>query len=170
MISEARLTIAGRERDVREVRNYWNALLRVEEWAAQGKPLTEELIRRLHALVEHGARGQTDALPRWAKRDSQLRHGRHRLSTARSKGCAGADAGAGGLGQPGRTGRPARAAHCRPGALPVRDHPPLLRRQRPHGAPPGYLHSPSGAVTVCTVSSHWKNIMLAIWPAITAPL
>ena len=25
--------IAGRERDVSEVRNYWNALLRVEEWA-----------------------------------------------------------------------------------------------------------------------------------------
>jgi len=31
-------------------------LLRVEEWAAAGKPLSEELIRRLHALVEHGAR------------------------------------------------------------------------------------------------------------------
>ena len=27
VISEARLTIEGRERDVREVRNYWNALL-----------------------------------------------------------------------------------------------------------------------------------------------
>ena len=58
VISEARLTIEGRERDVREVRNYWNALLRVEDWAAQGKPLTEELIRRLHALVEHGARAK----------------------------------------------------------------------------------------------------------------
>ena len=55
VVSEARLTIEGRERDVREVRNYWNALLRVEDWAAQGKPVTEELIRRLHALVEHGA-------------------------------------------------------------------------------------------------------------------
>ena len=58
VISEARLTIEGRERDVREVRNYWNALLRVEDWAAQGKPLTEELIRRLHALIEHGARAK----------------------------------------------------------------------------------------------------------------
>ncbi|MGC1375800.1 MAG: Fic family protein, partial [Anaerolineales bacterium] len=48
----------GRERDAREVRNYWNALLRVEDWAAQGKPLTEDLIRRLHALVEHGARAK----------------------------------------------------------------------------------------------------------------
>jgi Fic family protein len=46
----------GRERDVGEVRNYWNALLRVEEWAAKGVPLTEDLIKRLHALVEKGVR------------------------------------------------------------------------------------------------------------------
>ena len=46
----------GRERDVREVRNYWNALLRVEEWAARQTPLTEDLIRQLHALVERGPR------------------------------------------------------------------------------------------------------------------
>lgn len=43
---------------MREVRNYWHALLRIEEWAAQGKPLTEDLIRRLHALVEHGTRAR----------------------------------------------------------------------------------------------------------------
>ena len=48
----------GRERDVREVSNYWNALLRVEEWAAAGKPVTEEMIRRLHALVESGKRSK----------------------------------------------------------------------------------------------------------------
>lgn len=47
--------IRGRERDVAEVRNYWNALLRVEEWAAKKATLTEDLIRRLHALVEKGA-------------------------------------------------------------------------------------------------------------------
>ena len=41
---------------MREVQNYWNATLRVEEWAAQKLPLTEELIRRLHALVERGPR------------------------------------------------------------------------------------------------------------------
>jgi Fic family protein len=58
VISEAGATVQGRERDVREVRNYWHALLRVEEWAAQGKPLTDDLIRRLHALVEHGARAR----------------------------------------------------------------------------------------------------------------
>ena len=46
----------GRERDVGEVRNYWKALLRVEEWAARKTLLTEDLIRRLHALVVKGTR------------------------------------------------------------------------------------------------------------------
>src|ERR1044072_32608 len=46
----------GRERDVVEVRNYWTALLRVEEWAARGTPLTKERIQRLYGLVERGAR------------------------------------------------------------------------------------------------------------------
>ncbi len=50
--------IEGRERDVNEVRNYWDALLKVEEWAAQHKPLTEDLIQRLHALVERGPRAK----------------------------------------------------------------------------------------------------------------
>lgn len=58
VIGAAKAIVQGRERDVREVRNYWNALLRIEEWAAQGRPLTEELIRRLHALVEHGAKAK----------------------------------------------------------------------------------------------------------------
>lgn len=48
--------IHGRERDVREVQNYWNALLRVEEWAAQQLRFSEDLIQRLHALVEKGIR------------------------------------------------------------------------------------------------------------------
>jgi Fic family protein len=50
-----------RARDVREVRNYWNALLRVEEWAAQHVPLSETLIQRLHALVERGPRAKASA-------------------------------------------------------------------------------------------------------------
>lgn len=50
--------LRGRERDVAEVRNYWNALLRVEEWAVKKAPLTEDLIRRLHALIEKGARAK----------------------------------------------------------------------------------------------------------------
>ncbi|HOC32365.1 MAG TPA: Fic family protein, partial [Armatimonadota bacterium] len=48
----------GRERDVTEVRNYWNALIRMEEWAEKGTPLTDHLIRRLHALVEKGKRAK----------------------------------------------------------------------------------------------------------------
>ncbi len=58
VIAEKRTAFHGRERDVAEVRNYWNALLRVEEWAAKKTPLTEELIRRLHALVEKGTRAK----------------------------------------------------------------------------------------------------------------
>ena len=58
VISGQRAEFHGRERDVKEVRNYWNALLRVEAWAAQKLPLTEELVRRLHALVEKGPRAK----------------------------------------------------------------------------------------------------------------
>jgi Fic family protein len=47
-----------RERDVDEVKNYWNALLRVEEWAAKKIPFTEELVRKLHALIKEGARAK----------------------------------------------------------------------------------------------------------------
>ncbi len=58
VIQGARTEFHGRERDVREVRNYWNALLRVEEWAAAQKPVSEDMIRRLHALVERGPRSR----------------------------------------------------------------------------------------------------------------
>jgi Fic family protein len=58
VIANERAEISGRERDVSEVRNYWNALLRVEDWAGKKKPLTEELIKRLHALVEKGPRAK----------------------------------------------------------------------------------------------------------------
>jgi Fic family protein len=51
-----RETFSGRERDVSEVRNYWSALLRVEEWAARRPPLTADLIRRLHGQVMRGPR------------------------------------------------------------------------------------------------------------------
>jgi len=54
VIADERAEIRNRERDVSEVRNYWIALLRVEDWARKKKPLTEELIKRLHALVERG--------------------------------------------------------------------------------------------------------------------
>ena len=58
VIAGQTIQTAGRERDVREVQNYWNAFLRVEEWAAQQRPLAEERVQRLHALVEKGARAR----------------------------------------------------------------------------------------------------------------
>jgi Fic family protein len=56
VLASRRVPFHGRERDVREVRSYWKALLRVEEWAERGAELTEEVIQRLHALVEGRAR------------------------------------------------------------------------------------------------------------------
>jgi Fic family protein len=56
VLAGRKVSLHGRERDVREVRSYWKALLRVEEWAARGTELTEELIQRIHALVEGRAR------------------------------------------------------------------------------------------------------------------
>lgn len=46
----------GLERDAAEVRNYWNALVRVGEWAEKGIALSEDLIKRVHGLVERGSR------------------------------------------------------------------------------------------------------------------
>ncbi len=56
VVEGRKVPLHGRERDAGEVRSYWKALLRVEEWAARGDGLTEELIQRLHALVEGKAR------------------------------------------------------------------------------------------------------------------
>lgn len=56
VVEDAAAEVPGRSRDVREARDYWVALLAVEAWAAEGRPLTEDLIRRLHARVEHGSR------------------------------------------------------------------------------------------------------------------
>ena len=58
VIANQQAEISGRDRDVSEVRNYWNALLRAEEWARKKKPFTEELIKRLHALAEKGPRAR----------------------------------------------------------------------------------------------------------------
>jgi Fic family protein len=58
VIASRKARFHGRERDVQEVRNYWNALIRMEEWAAQKRPLNENLIRRIHAIVEKGLRAK----------------------------------------------------------------------------------------------------------------
>ncbi len=54
VIADERVEISGRERDVSEVHNYWNALLRVEEWAEMMLPLTETVICRFHRLSMTG--------------------------------------------------------------------------------------------------------------------
>lgn len=58
VIAEQKANFHGRERDVGEVRNYWDALLKVEDWAANKIEISEELICRLHALVEKGKRAK----------------------------------------------------------------------------------------------------------------
>jgi Fic family protein len=58
VVEGRRVPLRGRERDAGEVRNYWSALLRVEEWAAHRTELTESLIQRLHGLVERGGRAR----------------------------------------------------------------------------------------------------------------
>ena len=56
VIAGRRRVFQGRERDVAEVRNYWEALARVEEWAGRGRAVTEGLIQRVAGLVLHGKR------------------------------------------------------------------------------------------------------------------
>ncbi|MER2598357.1 MAG: Fic family protein [Caldilineales bacterium] len=48
----------GRERDVREVQNYYRALNRIEQWADEKTAITETLIRQLHALIFTGPRAR----------------------------------------------------------------------------------------------------------------
>jgi len=61
VISNRRRRFHGRERDVAEVQNYWNALIRVEEWALKARPITEDFIRRIHAIVMSGSRAKPAA-------------------------------------------------------------------------------------------------------------
>ncbi len=56
VIAGRRRVFHGRERDVAEVRNYWEALATVEGWASKGRAVTEELIQRVAGLVLHGKR------------------------------------------------------------------------------------------------------------------
>lgn len=51
-----KVQFAGRDRDVKEVDHYWRALIQVEEWARVGTPVSEEMIRKLHSMVEKGPR------------------------------------------------------------------------------------------------------------------
>lgn len=54
VIEGRHVVFAGRERDVREVDNYWHAMLQVEDWVRTRAPVSDANLRRLHAIVEHG--------------------------------------------------------------------------------------------------------------------
>jgi Fic family protein len=56
VVRGSRVQFAGRQRDVKEVDNYWHAMLQVEAWGRERTPLSEEIIRKLHAIVERGPR------------------------------------------------------------------------------------------------------------------
>lgn len=54
VIEKKKTHFHGRERDVEEVRNYWDGLIKIEELATQRVEFTEDLIKRLHAIVDRG--------------------------------------------------------------------------------------------------------------------
>lgn len=58
VIEKTKTNFHGRERDVKEVSNYWDALLKVEDWAANHFEFSEDLIKRLHAIIENGKRSK----------------------------------------------------------------------------------------------------------------
>jgi Fic family protein len=58
IIEQKKTGFHGRERDVKEVRNYWDALLKVEDWAERKTEFGEDLIKRIHAIVERGKRAK----------------------------------------------------------------------------------------------------------------
>ncbi len=48
----------GRERDVQEVEGYYQALQQMEKWVEGGQKITEERIRKLHAILYSGRRAR----------------------------------------------------------------------------------------------------------------
>jgi Fic family protein len=48
----------GRERDTREVQHYFQALEQIEKWVEEGRAISEERIRQLHALIFSGKRAR----------------------------------------------------------------------------------------------------------------
>lgn len=55
-VIEHRASIKGKERDVSEVRNYWEAIMKVEAWSAARRELNEDLIKRMHSIIYTGLR------------------------------------------------------------------------------------------------------------------
>ncbi|MGE0009366.1 MAG: Fic family protein [Candidatus Babeliales bacterium] len=55
--------IPGRERDEKEVRGYYKALEAVQKYVAQNTPITQDLIKTLHALVIAGGKVKVKPSP-----------------------------------------------------------------------------------------------------------
>jgi Fic family protein len=53
----------GRQRDEQEVKGYYAALAQLEQYAAQGQPVTEKMIQKLHALAMSDGRKKTTPTP-----------------------------------------------------------------------------------------------------------
>ena len=58
IIDESRKDFYGRERDVKEVENYWNALVEVEKLAGKQAEFSENLVKTIHAMVHNGRRSK----------------------------------------------------------------------------------------------------------------
>lgn len=54
VIDENKRNFYGRERDVKEVENYWNALVMVEKMADKQAEFSEKMVKELHAMVHTG--------------------------------------------------------------------------------------------------------------------
>jgi Fic family protein len=67
----------GRERDEKEVKGYYAALQSVEQLAAKRAPVTETIIRTLHALVMAGGRQKVKPTP-YREGQNVIRDGRMR--------------------------------------------------------------------------------------------
>lgn len=58
VITKKKVSFFGRERDVKEVQNYWDALINVEEWSDSKTELSETLIKRIHAMAHAGKKSK----------------------------------------------------------------------------------------------------------------
>lgn len=82
--------VRGKDRDVSEVRNYWNALLWVEGQAAQGA-LFGEPDPQSPCYADQGLKTKANLLPGRAKCHPGQRQRGYRLSSTRSRGCSASD-------------------------------------------------------------------------------
>lgn len=58
VIKKSKVNFHGRERDVKEVQNYWNALIAVQKWADSLTEFSEELVKKIHGIVLSGKKSQ----------------------------------------------------------------------------------------------------------------